>query len=152
MTSSTERLLRVTTKAQQIEDLECELNEAHQEADYWKDLYIRLADSLLEGERVTRTDTSPQFEFELALNEKFSEAQDLLVRKHHDYGPTNISRSPGGPLNGLRVRIWDKIARINNLIDSGAQPENESLRDSFTDLACYSIIALMVLDGDWPDE
>jgi hypothetical protein len=39
---------------------------------------------------------------------------DLLIKKHKDYGPKNISLSPGGPLNGLRVRMWDKLARINN--------------------------------------
>jgi hypothetical protein len=87
--------------------------------------------------------------FEHALAEKFSEAEDLLVRKHKDYGPKNISESPGGPLNGLRVRMHDKLARINHLYDSGATPENESLRDSFIDMANYSIIALMILDGDW---
>jgi len=87
--------------------------------------------------------------FEHALAEKFSEAEDLLVKKHKDYGPKNISESPGGPLNGLRVRMHDKLARINHLYDSGATPENESLRDSFIDMANYAIIALMILDGDW---
>ena len=79
-------------------------------------------------------------------------AGNLLIRKHHDYGPKNIAGSPGGPLNGLRVRIWDKIARINNLIDSEVSPSNESLRDSFLDLLNYSAIAMMVLDGVWPEE
>jgi len=78
-------------------------------------------------------------------------AGNLLIRKHHDYGPKNIAHSPGGPLNGLRVRMWDKIARINNLLDSGVQPSNESLRDSFLDLLNYSAIAMMVLDGVWPE-
>jgi hypothetical protein len=78
------------------------------------------------------------------------DAGNLLIKKHKDYGPTNISLSPGGPLNGLRVRMHDKTARINHLIDSGATPENESLRDSFIDLLNYSAIALMVLDGTWP--
>lgn len=87
--------------------------------------------------------------FEQALAEKFAEAEALLVKKHKDYGPKNISESPGGPLNGLRVRMHDKLARINHLYDSGATPENESLRDSFIDMANYSIIALMILDGDW---
>lgn len=77
---------------------------------------------------------------------------ELLLSKHRDYGPTNISRAPGGPLNGLRVRIHDKTARINHLVDSGADPENESLRDSFIDLANYALIALLVLDGKWPNE
>jgi hypothetical protein len=77
-------------------------------------------------------------------------AGNLLLQKHKDYGPKNIAGAPGGPLNGLRVRMWDKTARINHLIDSGATPENESLRDSFIDLLNYSAIALMVLDGNWP--
>jgi hypothetical protein len=78
-------------------------------------------------------------------------AGNLLLKKHRDYGPSNIAGAPGGPLNGLRVRMWDKTARINHLIDSGATPENESLRDSFIDLLNYSAIALLVLDGKWPE-
>ena len=79
------------------------------------------------------------------------QAGNLLIRKHHDYGPKNIAHSPGGPLNGLRVRMWDKIARINNLLDSNVKPSNESLRDSYLDLLNYSAIAMMVLDGVWPE-
>ena len=78
-------------------------------------------------------------------------AGNLLIRKHHDYGPKNIAHSPGGPLNGLRVRIWDKIARINNLLDNGVEPSNESLRDSFLDLMNYAAIAMLVLDEVWPE-
>ncbi len=82
----------------------------------------------------------------------YSETFQVLVKKQSDYGPLNIARAPGGALNGLRVRMHDKLSRINHLIDSGATPENESLRDSFLDLANYSIIAMMVLDGKWPSE
>jgi hypothetical protein len=89
--------------------------------------------------------------FERDVRAVLAEAGDLLLRKHHDYGPKNISLSPGGPLNGLRVRMWDKTARINNLIDSDVEPSNESLRDSFIDLLNYSAIALLVLDGKWPE-
>lgn len=74
----------------------------------------------------------------------------LLLKKHKDYGPTNIGDAPGGPLNGLRVRMFDKIARINHLVDNDASPENESLEDSFKDLANYAIIALLVQRGQWP--
>jgi hypothetical protein len=78
-------------------------------------------------------------------------AGNLLIRKHSDYGPKNIAHSPGGALNGLRVRMWDKVARINNLLDSRVSPSNESLRDSFIDLLNYSAIAIMVLDRKWPE-
>lgn len=76
----------------------------------------------------------------------------LLLSKHRDYGPSNIANAPGGAINGLRVRMHDKLARINHLVDSGSAPENESLRDSFLDLANYAVIGLMVLDGEWPNE
>ena len=115
----------------------------------------RMAD--LDAQRMELSDEEKQaleefgdwLEFSRALGRIFNEAQVLLEKKHRDYGPKNISDSPGGPLNGLRVRMHDKLARINHLIDTGATPENESLRDSFIDLANYSIIALMVIDGEW---
>ena len=94
------------------------------------------------------SDTEPT-QFELSLWELTDELAELLLKKHKDYGPKNIADAPGGALNGLRVRIHDKTARINNLVDSGATPENESLEDSFKDLANYAIIALMVLRGQW---
>jgi len=77
---------------------------------------------------------------------------ELLIKKQKDYGPKNISLAPGGPLNGLRVRMFDKLARINNLVETGVTPENESLRDSFMDIANYAIIAMMVLDNKWDKE
>ena len=87
--------------------------------------------------------------FERAVWETMTELGDLLLSKHKDYGPKNISDSPGGPLNGLRVRMHDKTARINNLIDNGSDAQHEPLEDSFKDLANYGIIALLVLRGKW---
>ena len=91
-------------------------------------------------------------QFQIDVWETTDELGDLLVKKHHDYGPKNISQSPGGPINGLRVRMWDKMARINNLIDNNKESLNEPLEDSFKDLANYAIIGLMVLRGEWPNE
>jgi hypothetical protein len=48
--------------------------------------------------------------------------------------------------------MHDQLARINHLIDSGKDPENESLRDSFIDMMNYSAIGLMVLDKKWPEK
>ena len=87
--------------------------------------------------------------FESAVASTFQELLDLLLSKHKDYGPKNISEAPGGALNGLRVRMHDKLARINNLYDSTSNPEHESLEDSFKDMANYAIIGLLVLRGQW---
>ena len=91
-------------------------------------------------------------DFDRDVRYRFDECLELLLRKHKDYGPSNIGNAPGGALNGLRVRMHDKISRINNLIDRGKDPKNESLRDSFADLANYSVIALLCIDGVWPSE
>jgi hypothetical protein len=81
----------------------------------------------------------------------YDEAWDILIQKQLDYGPLNIANSPGGPLNGLLVRMFDKISRLNNLVYNVQDtPKNESVEDSFIDLLNYSAIALMVIRGKWP--
>lgn len=90
--------------------------------------------------------------FEINVMETFNELENLLLQKHYDYGPRNIADAPGGAINGLRVRMHDKLARINNLIDSGNSPRNESFEDSFKDLANYAIIGLLVLRGKWNND
>lgn len=96
-----------------------------------------------------RNDIPDPTDFELAIWQEVDDLVNLLISKHKDYGPKNISDSPGGAINGLRVRMHDKLARINNLVDSGADPEHESLEDSFKDMANYAIIGLLVLRGQW---
>ena len=90
-------------------------------------------------------------EFELNVRDVMLELGDLLIKKHKDYGPKNISNSPYGATNGLVVRMWDKIARIVNLTKDGKNisAENEPLEDSFKDIANYGIIGLLVLRGKW---
>jgi hypothetical protein len=38
------------------------------------------------------------------------------------------------------------------LVDNDVDPQNESLEDSFKDMANYAIIGLLVLQGKWPSE
>ena len=64
-----------------------------------------------------------------------------LVSKQHDYGHGNINDFG---LLGVLVRANDKIARLKNL--QGKEAKNESLRDTWLDLAGYSVIALMIMD------
>ena len=87
--------------------------------------------------------------FERDVAKAFKELEKLLISKHKDYGPRNIADAPGGAINGLRVRMHDKLARINNLVDNNKNPEHESLEDSFKDMANYAIIGLLVLRDKW---
>lgn len=109
-------------------------------------------DALLAGQRAVQALAEPPrtATFEEYVESLFFQAQSTLISKHKDYGPKNISESPGGPINGIRVRMHDKIARINHLVDNVQDPEHESLEDSFLDLANYALIAVLVLRGQWP--
>lgn len=78
------------------------------------------------------------------------ELERLMIRKQLDYGPKNISDSPGGAMNGLIVRMNDKMQRLINLHYSDSEPSNESVEDTFMDIANYGIIGLMLLRGRWP--
>ena len=73
-----------------------------------------------------------------------SDIHTILVKKQRDYGPDNIARY--GQM-GLTIRTHDKIARLENLISSGAEPENESVVDTFIDIVGYSAIAMMWIRG-----
>ena len=88
--------------------------------------------------------------FTKSLETAFKQAHDVLLTKHRDYGPKNISDAPGGPLNGLLVRMHDKMARAQHLNYNMFTPNHESLEDTFMDLANYAIIAMLVLRGEWP--
>ena len=93
-----------------------------------------------------------ELHLETHLSNTTNELSELLLSKHRDYGPKNISLAPGGAINGLRVRMHDKLARINNLVDTNANPQHESLEDSFKDMANYAIIGLLVMRGQWDNE
>lgn len=100
-------------------------------------------------EYVTGNSEDTPYSFPSEVASIFAELEELLLSKHKDYGPKNISQSPGGPLNGLRVRLWDKLARLNNLTDNNSLPQHESLEDTFKDMANYAVIGLLVLRDKW---
>jgi hypothetical protein len=73
----------------------------------------------------------------------------IMIKKHQDYGPYNIARAPGGAMNGLIVRMHDKMTRLENLTYKRDTPNYESIEDTFIDLANYAIIGLLVQRGQW---
>ena len=70
----------------------------------------------------------------------------LFDMKQRDYGENNISKF--GEF-GVLVRASDKLERLTTLLDSGRLPSNESVEDSWQDLALYSTIARAVINGTW---
>jgi len=64
----------------------------------------------------------------------------ILVKKQRDYGHHNIARFGRA---GLLVRMHDKVARLENLIQNDTDPENESVVDNFIDVIGYASIGIM---------
>lgn len=101
------------------------------------------------------TGCSGDIEIEKGWLRAAQELFELLCKKQHDYGATNIAV---GGLDGIAIRISDKVSRLWKLRGLGAYrdsggstPANtdESLRDTLLDLADYGIIATLVNDGTW---
>ena len=67
---------------------------------------------------------------------------NTLISKQHDYGQENILVFGE---EGIMVRLSDKIHRLINLFKNrNTKPQNESVQDTFTDIAGYAIIGLML--------
>lgn len=101
--------------------------------------------------RKTRAREEVEYDFEKEVTAVFDELKTLLLTKHRDYGPKNISDSPGGAMNGLLVRLHDKMARLKHLlyVNKTQAPMHESIEDTFKDMANYAVIALLVRRGKW---
>lgn len=69
-----------------------------------------------------------------------------LDRKQRDYGSSNIAAFGE---YGVMVRVWDKVSRLRNLLQNVKDPANESVEDTWLDLANYAIIGLLCRRGEW---
>jgi len=87
--------------------------------------------------------------FEEACRDTALRVVKIIISKQHDYGHNNILVFKE---QGLVVRLWDKISRLKNLLWSGKEPKNESIEDTFTDIAGYAIIGLMLANGTFTNE
>lgn len=89
--------------------------------------------------------------FEENVHEVFVELEELLLSKHHDYGPKNIAEAPGGPHNGLRVRLYDKLARLSHWVEAKSVLKHETAEETYKDVANYGIIGMLVSREMWPN-
>ena len=82
---------------------------------------------------------------------------ELFCKKQKDYGPKNISVGTNLEteeevklaLTGLWFRMNDKMQRFQQIVINNQEPENESLTDTFMDLANYALIAQLVKEKVW---
>lgn len=77
-----------------------------------------------------------------ALVEK--ELLETFIQKHKDYGKGNILSMKE---LGIAFRLTEKVERLKNLLLKAEGPVNESLDDTWDDIAVYAIIAVLLRRG-----
>lgn len=78
--------------------------------------------------------------FEVATAELLA----IFLKKHKDYGKGNILSVKE---LGIAMRIAEKVERLKHLIlkqELGEPPANESLEETWQDIAVYSVIAILL--------
>ena len=80
--------------------------------------------------------------YRLILEELFQ----TFLKKHKDYGKGNILSIEE---LGIAMRVAEKIERIKHLLIKGGDAANESLEDSWTDIAVYAVIAKLFRAGQF---
>lgn len=71
-----------------------------------------------------------------------------FLKKHKDYGKGNILSIRE---LGIAMRITEKVERAKNLLMKGTKPTNESLEDTWTDIAVYAVIAKLLSRGHFEE-
>lgn len=101
-------------------------------------------------------ETFPIIEEEFTKTQK--ELYNLFSKKMMDYGLGNIalggnlesSEDKKYALQGIQIRLNDKINRLKNLLKNGkSYVKDESLEDTFIDIANYGIIGILLGKDKW---
>lgn len=89
-----------------------------------------------------------QVYFQDAVSEILGDVGDLVIRKQIDYGPHSISRFG---MNGIVIRLSDKIERLINLTQFKKEPEvEESIEDTLADIIGYAVLGLVMQKYGFP--
>lgn len=75
------------------------------------------------------------------------ELNKLYSKKNHDYGDSFHTTYQKYGLTMSAIRLGDKFQRFESLLKKDQQVKNETIRDTLIDLANYSIMTIMEMDG-----
>ncbi|MEN8253459.1 MAG: nucleotide modification associated domain-containing protein [Patescibacteria group bacterium] len=68
------------------------------------------------------------------------ELLEMFLKKHHDYGKGNILSIKE---LGISFRVAEKIERLKNLYLQNDGVTNESIEETWLDIATYGVIAVL---------
>ncbi len=81
-----------------------------------------------------------------AFEQICNELLQMFLKKHKDYGKGNILTN--GEL-GIAMRVSEKVERLKHLLMTQSDPANESVDETWTDIAVYAVIARLLRSGDF---
>jgi len=80
----------------------------------------------------------------------FKEGHDLMINKNSDYSGNRIDNISITGIEGISVRLLDKVSRLYNLTHNKQQfVKDESIRDTLIDIMNYANIGIQLVDGVW---
>ena len=83
-----------------------------------------------------------------AISRITEELLETFLAKHKDYGKGNILSIEE---LGIAFRESEKVERLKNLLLKSKSPKNESIDDTWTDIAVYAVIAILFRRGWFQD-
>ena len=94
--------------------------------------------------------SSGDIDLEVSFAKLMLEAFEIFKKKQASYGSGNISDFG---VRGVFIRMNDKMKRLKRLIwDNRENPlDDETVKDTYQDMANYAFISQMCLNSDWPD-
>lgn len=93
--------------------------------------------------------SSGNSELEKEMVTLMTRAFELFKRKQASYGSENIAEFGE---KGVLIRVHDKIKRLVRLVwHSVKNPLDETINDTWMDIAVYALIAVLVREGKWPE-
>lgn len=90
--------------------------------------------------------SQPMTTLDKAFERVTADLLTMFLKKHKDYGKGNILSVKE---LGIALRISEKIERIKHIMMQGNAPANESIDETWTDVAVYAIIAKLVRSGEF---
>ncbi len=97
---------------------------------------------------MTKITTKPKT-LDQAYRQVLEELFEMFLKKHKDYGKGNILANKD---LGIAIRMSEKVERLKNLLMKeamGEKPVNESIDETFIDMAVYGVIGVLYRRGQF---
>ena len=96
---------------------------------------------------MTKKSPNPKY-LDEAFEQVNTELLEMFLKKHKDYGKGNILSNKE---LGISMRISEKVERLKHLLMTNQDPANESIEETWVDIAVYAVIGVLYRRGQFQD-